>query len=70
MRREFIPILAVFILCACGEPPAPAPRKPAAAEPGVFDSQLKSLDRAKGVEQTLSDQAEAQRKAIDEAEKR
>ncbi|MBS1171929.1 MAG: hypothetical protein H6R12_759, partial [Proteobacteria bacterium] len=37
---------------------------------GVFDPQLKALDKAKGVEQTLADQAEAQRRSIEDAEKR
>ena len=70
MRRHSIPILAVLVLAACGEPPSPPPQKPAAAEPGVFDPQLKALDKAKGVEQTLADQAEAQRRSIEDAEKR
>ena len=70
MRRYSIPILAALALAACGQPASPPPQKPAAAEPGVFDPQLKALDKAKGVEQTLADQAEAQRRSIEDAEKR
>lgn len=70
MHRFSLPILAALLLAACGQPPSPPPQKPAAAAPGVFDPQLKALDKAKGVEQTLADQAEAQRKSIEEAERR
>ena len=71
MRRHSILILAALALAACGQPASPPPpQKPAAAEPGVFDPQLKALDKAKGVEQTLADQAEAQRRSIEDAEKR
>ena len=70
MHRLSLPILAALVLAACGQPASPPPQKPAAAEPGVFDPQLKALDKAKGVEQTLADQAEAQRKSIEEAERR
>lgn len=59
-------LLAALGLAACGErDSAPAPQ-----QRGAFDAQLQALEKARGVEKTLQDQAEAQRKAIDEAERR
>jgi hypothetical protein len=59
-------LLATLALGACGErSSAPPPQ-----QRGAFDAQLQALDKAKGVEKTLQDQAEAQRKALDEAERR
>jgi predicted small lipoprotein YifL len=70
--RTFISInllaLVMVALAACGERSTPA-EKPAAS-PSAIEPQLKALEKAKGVEQTLADQAEAQRKAIEDAEKR
>ena len=68
--RITVPItfLAMLALAGCGQRSTPA-EKPAAS-PSVIEPQLKALENAKGVEQTLADQAEAQRKAIEEAEKR
>lgn len=68
--RFAVPItfLAMMALAGCGERSTPA-EKPAAS-PSVIEPQLKALERAKGVEQTLADQADAQRKAIEDAEKR
>lgn len=68
--RFAVPItfLAVLALAGCSERSTPA-EKPAAA-PSVIEPQLKALEQAKGVEQTLADQAEAQRKAIEDTEKR
>jgi hypothetical protein len=63
-----IPILALAACLAggCGERPAPA----APAQRGVFDSQLQAIDKARGVESTVQEQADAQRRAIEEAERR
>lgn len=68
--RITVPItfFAMLALTGCGQHSTPA-EKPAAS-PSVIEPQLKALEQAKGVEQTLADQAEAQRKAIEEAEKR
>lgn len=71
MRTAISVALLAFVmavLAACGEHRTAA-EKPAAS-PSVIEPQLKALEKAKGVEQTLADQAEAQRKAIEEAEKR
>lgn len=58
-------MLLVAILCAaCGEPPAPPQGQ------GVFDGQIRNLDRARGIEQTLQNQADERRKALEEAERR
>lgn len=65
MRIRFAAASVVFALLAagCGDRPAPP-------QPGVFDSQLQAIDKAKAVEQTMQDQADERRKAIDEAERR
>jgi len=63
-----ITLLTLLALAACGEPSTSA-EKPAAS-PSVIEPQHKALEKARGVEQTLADQADAQRKAIEEAEKR
>lgn len=48
-------------LAGCGETAPP--------QGGVFDAQTRALEAARGVEKTLADQAEAQRKSIDEAQR-
>ena len=65
--HAFVLILAVVALSACGEkaaPPAIPPQKPS-----VIDPHLRALEKARGVEQTLQDSAENQRRTIDEAGK-
>jgi hypothetical protein len=68
--RFAVPIafLAMLALAGCSEHSTPAEQP--AASPSIIEPQLKALEKAKGVEQTLADQAEAQRQAIEEAEKR
>jgi hypothetical protein len=63
-----ITLLAMLALIGCSE--RGTPDKKSAAAPSVIEPQLKALEQAKGVEKTLADQAEAQRKAIEDAEKR
>ena len=71
MHRIVILMTAAGLaLGACSERPGASAAKPAAAQRGVLDPQLKALEKARGVEKTLADQAEAQRKEIDEPEKR
>lgn len=67
MKRMLAILCAACALVACGEKPQ---AKPEPKVRGVFDAQLQALDKAKGVEQTLQQGAEAQRQAIDEAEKK
>ena len=65
----FVSVLAATLAAtACGDKPS-APKPAVTEEKSVFDAQLRTLDKAKGVEQTLQQGAEAQRKSIDEAGK-
>ena len=71
-------LAAALTLCACGGAPDPQPRA-AAAEPAqsaaapkretVFDPLTGTLDRARGVQQTIDDQAAERRCQIEEAER-
>ncbi|MGB0126268.1 MAG: hypothetical protein WBP72_01430 [Rhodocyclaceae bacterium] len=66
MTRTVLAITwAVTVLAGCGAPDLPPPKP----SPSVVDPQFKALEQAKGIEQTLKDQAAAQRREIDEAEK-
>jgi len=55
-------------LTACGtsSPPPPEAQKPERKE-SVFDPWTGTIERAKSVQQTVDDQAAAQRKKIEEA---
>jgi len=57
--------LAASLLCAClsgcGKPAEPAPK--------LYAPEREALDRAKGLEDTVKQQAEDQRKKIEEQEK-
>lgn len=52
-------LILIVTLTACGEPPPP---------PDIIKAQREALDKAKGVEQTLQQQAEDTQKKIHEAE--
>lgn len=58
--------LTTAMLAACGQKSTPAP---AQQQPGVIEPQIRALEQAKGVEQTLQNSADNQRRAIDEAGK-
>ncbi len=60
--------LAVAITACDGSQPPPQEQKPQRKET-VFDPLTSTLDRAKGVQQTVDDQAAEQRKQIEAAEK-
>ena len=60
-------LLVALALTACGSaPPPPQEQKPPRRE-SVFDPWTGTIERAKGVQQTVDDQAAAQRKKIEEA---
>ena len=70
MRWLIASILATLILVGCDEekpykPPVPQTEKESG--PVLFPDQIKALDKAKGVEQTIEKQSQEQRKAIDQA---
>jgi hypothetical protein len=64
-------LVAVLTLCACGGPRTPDDSQavPEEPQPTVFDPLTDALDRAKGVQQTVDEQAAEQRRKIEEAER-
>lgn len=67
-------ILVVFsiLVAACSgpsEPSAPPPTAAAQKRETVFDPLVGTLDRAKGVQQTVDEQAAEQRRKLEELEK-
>jgi hypothetical protein len=73
MHASIPALLAVVVLlsgCSGEEPPAPpsATEKEAAAaraREGLYGDQLRALDKARGIEQTLQDGADARREQGD-----
>lgn len=67
-----VALASPVLLAGCDEPPnkPPLPQtdqaKPAA---GLFQDQRNALDKAKGVESTVNDQAQQQRETIEKSEK-
>jgi hypothetical protein len=65
-------LVAMLTLTACGDgPQAPddSQAEPPEPEPTVFDPLTSTLDRARGVQQTVDEQAAEQRRKIEEAER-
>jgi hypothetical protein len=65
-------VLLALVGCGGSDEPAaqPAARpEPKAARPTVFDPLTGTIDRAKGVQQTVDEQAAEQRRRIEEAER-
>jgi hypothetical protein len=64
---------ALFALTACGGSEPPAAERVEAAEqkpaPTAFDPLVGTIDRAKGVQSTVDDQAAEQRRRIEAAER-
>lgn len=62
------PLLAAPLLVACSHDKAPAAEQkaPAPADKTVFDTQIKSLQKAKDVQKVVDQQAADQNKQIDE----
>ncbi len=75
MQRLVVLIVLVASMAACSGRPADDDAKAAATAPSavrqktVLDDQLKALDKAKAVQQTVDDAAKTQRDAIDAAER-
>ncbi|HEX5048886.1 MAG TPA: hypothetical protein VFX89_17370 [Gammaproteobacteria bacterium] len=76
MKHTLVLAAALAMFAGCGGSPAPEQRASApatqqnAAAPKretVFDPLVSDLDRAKGVQKTVDDQAAEQRRQIDEA---
>ena len=64
---SLVALAVVLTACGSAEPP-PEVQKPQRKET-VFDPLTSTIDRAKGVQQTVDDQAAAERKRIEAAEK-
>ena len=68
MPRKAYLLAVVLIVAGCGGSEEPAqPDKPAARRETVFDPLTSTIDRAEGVQQTVDEQAAAQRRQIEEA---
>jgi hypothetical protein len=69
-RRLAIGTALCVVLAACGSPEPPAAEAPKAERaPTVFDPLVGTLDRAKGVQSTVDDQAAEQRRRIEALER-
>ena len=69
--RWFLIGTAVCVLAACGssEPPPAAEAPKANRAESVFDPWVGTIDRAKGVQSTVDEQAAEQRRRIEELER-
>jgi hypothetical protein len=70
--RALILVVFSMLVTACGgssEPSSPAASADAPKRETVFDPLVGTLDRAKGVQQTVDEQAAEQRRKLEEAEK-
>ena len=66
MRLAILPLAAIVALsAACSQTPPP---QPAATQTTVFDDQLKALDKAKAVQQTVDQQKKDTDKRLEQAE--
>lgn len=72
MPRSIALLACVCALVACSghkaeEPAAAQAQAAPAKQKTVFDDQLKALEKAKAVQQTVDDAAKSQEKAVDDA---
>jgi len=67
MPRKAYVLAVALVVAGCGASDEPAqPEQPAPRET-VFDPLTSTIDRAEGVQQTVDEQAAAQRRQIEEA---
>lgn len=67
MRPAILPLVALVALsAACSQTAAPPP--PPQKQKTVFDDQLKAIDKAKGVQQTVDQQKAEADKRLEQAE--
>jgi hypothetical protein len=69
LRSSLLLVALAMVLTACGGAQPPAEERPPQRKQTVFDPLTSTLDRAKGVQQTVDDQAAEQRKKLEAAEK-
>lgn len=62
-------VLCALTACGSSEPPPAAEVAKPERAPSVFDPWVGTIDRAKGVQNTVDDQAAEQRKRIEELER-
>ena len=68
-KSSLLLVALAVVITACGSSqPPPQEQKPSRKET-VFDPLTSTLDRAKGVQQTVDEQAAEQRRKIEAAEK-
>ncbi len=63
LKITTVPALISFTLACSAPPPPPPPAKT------VFDPLVQQLDKAKGVQNTVDENSDATRKAVDEQER-
>ena len=68
MPRKAYVLAVALVVAGCGASDEPAqPEQPAPRRETVFDPLTSTIDRAQGVQQTVDEQAAAQRRQIEEA---
>jgi len=69
LKFSTVPLSVLFIVsCSAGAPPAPPPGPPPPAKT-VFDPLTHTLDRARDVQNTVDQNADSTRKAVDNQER-
>ncbi len=68
-KSSLLLVALAVVLTACGSAQPPPQEQKPQRKPTVFDPLTGTIDRAKGVQQTVDEQAAAQRKKIEAAEK-
>jgi hypothetical protein len=66
-RFSTLPLSVLFMSCSSGPPPDPPPPPPPAKT--VFDPLTHNLDRARAVQDTVDQNADNTRKAVDKQER-
>jgi len=68
-KSSLLLVALAVVITACGSSQSPPQEQKPQRKETVFDPLTSTLDRAKGVQQTVDDQAAEQRKKIEAAEK-